>query len=72
MRDYQDEFVIMAPPRISGSAELLRPVEKAILEAKAGKNPAEALSGVQKVWTTQLESRGKEGFIRELELSLGL
>ena len=72
MRAYQDEFVIMTPPRISGSAELLRPVENAVLDAKAGKTPAEALSGVQKAWTTQLESRREEGFIRELELSLGL
>ena len=72
VRAYQDEFVIMTPPRISGSAELLRPVENAVLDAKAGKTPAEALSGVQKAWTTQLESRREEGFIRELELSLGL
>lgn len=72
VRAYQDEFVIMTPPRISGFRELLLPVEKAVLDAKAGQTPVEALNGVQKAWTIQLETRGEEPFIRELELSLGL
>lgn len=72
VRTNQNEFVLMTPPRISGSQPLLNNLQQAILEAKEGKSPEIALSEASKKWSEQTEQRGSDSVILEWEKSLGL
>ena len=72
VRTNQDEFVLMTPPRISGSQSLLDELQKAILDAKEGKSPENALTEASKKWSEQMDERGSDSFIHEWENSLGL
>jgi multiple sugar transport system substrate-binding protein len=72
VRTNQDEFVLMTPPRIAGSQLLLTELQQAILDAKKGKSPENALSETSKKWSELMEDRGSDSFILEWEKSLGL
>ena len=68
---FQPEAAEASSPLSLGQS-LLDELQKAILDAKEGKSPENALTEASKKWSEQMDERGSDSFIHEWENSLGL